>query len=964
MNPVPRALGLLLFVTLAAAAGLQVFPTSPAEREARPGEFVTHVFRVEGEGGPYPVEATSSAGFPILSRLDSVVPPRFLPITVRVPGDALEGTLDVLTVRVADASAEARTRVAYRPGLRLEGPERLTFLPPAVVASFALENTGNGRDEVFLKLFKDDQVRSSRRLSLSPGETRRVEFRIPSPGSYRLEATLRRGGLVRTWRFTVSRARARGGVRQGYYLHGLGSLRARYPSGPAGVSLGLRGVLSDYMDMDFAASWDLGRLPQVALTLRGDRWRAGGRWDGILGGELAYRPDPYEFSLRFRGWSYLGLGLSYRVPSQRHHLSLDWGGTLGLSAFGDSALGPGTKGVYVLRYRPLLGDGMARLELWRMPWLGWLEVDTQPELSAGVDFKRHRLEAGVRATWRPGGSSGWQAALLWRPQETLEGWDPVLGAWVSRQQLGALLALEESGTSEATRATLQAQRDWAGGWSLSASLSRELPSPFTSAQASVSWAPDGVRARASIGAQNSAFGLLYRARAWLAWPYAESGLSLQVQTGADLWSVGGEALLYPARPEGRGEAWIETYLGRAATRLSVYRDFPAGGWGAKLGLIAPLSVELPPAVVEFFGGRKLGIVEGRLVHDGPPVDLSGVRVVAGPYQAITDSEGRFRLELPPGEYLIAVDPATLPAVFAPLNGGVPLRVEAKKRYTLELELEARAAIRGQIRARGEAPDSLALWIAIEDEAGRKTYVRADRLGRFVVGGLRPGRYTLWVLERSLPWGYRVEPERREVELAPGETARVEFWLEPKPKKILSAKPVVILSVEPEREVLPPAAEPYLEARLEGDPDALKVQEGARVLGELEPRGAGLWGGRFRLPERAGKHLLRLVAYLGGQPVTEYPFVIEVREDAPWGVVRTRPIVPRGAKGVPLAVHLFAPAKRAWLVLEGRRFALRGGPADWRGSFDAPAAPGRYPMRVFAELEDGRLVVLERSVLVR
>jgi len=959
-----RALSLLVFAAFALASEVQLVLTSPPQRVAEPGELVTHVFRLEGAGGPYPVELDSSAGFPILSRISSVTPPRFLPVTVRVPEGALEGTLDVLTVRVADAVAEARTRVAYRPGLQLEGPTRLEFLPPAVVASFRVENTGNGPDEIFLKLLKDDTVKASRRLTLQAGEVRQVKFQIPAPGGYRLEATLRRGGLKRIWRFNVNRARTHGGSRASYDLRGLAALGARYPSGAAGASLALRGVLSDYVDMDFSAAWGFGRNPVLALRFNGDRWRVGGRWDGVLGGEIAYRPDPYAFSLRFRGTSYVGLGLAYRASDQRHSFSVGWGNSLDVSAYGDARVGPRMKGVYALRYQPLNGYGAAHVELHRLPWMGWLEADTEPEFSAGVDYKRSQVEAGIRASWRPAGLTAWQAAVLWRPKEALEGWEPVLGAWVSHQQIGASLALTEVEVPEPYRVAAWFRRDWEGDWSLRASLNKELRSPFTSARVSLALASGEFGARALVGVQNSAFGLLYRARAWVAWPFPESGFTFKVQTGADLWSLGGEATLYPFELRGQGEVWLETYLGLAATRLSVYRNFATDGWGAKLGLVAPLQTELPPSVVAFFGGRKVAVVEGQLVHDGPPADLSGVRVVAGPYEAIADSEGRFTLELPPGEYRIAVDPTTLPAIFVPAEEGVSLRVEAKKHYSVELKLEARAAIFGEVRPRGEAPDSLVVWVAIEDEAGRKTYVRTDRLGRFTAGGLRPGRYVLWVLERSLPWGYAVKPQRQVVELAPGETSRVEFWLEPKPKKVLSAKPVVILAVKPEREIFPPGAEPYLEAKVEGEPDALKVQEGSKVRGVLKPLGSGLWAGRFKLPLQSGKRLLKLVAYTADEPVSEYPFVVEVREDAPWGIVRTRPFVPKGAKGVPVAVHLFAPAKRAWLVLEDRRFSLQGEGSDWRGSFDAPETPGRYRLRVFAELEDGRSVVVERGIVVR
>jgi len=80
-----RAFVFVLSALYAIAYGIELKLTSPPHRVAKPGEIVTHVFRVEGEDGPYPVEVSSSAGFYILSQIKPVKPPRYLPVTIRVP---------------------------------------------------------------------------------------------------------------------------------------------------------------------------------------------------------------------------------------------------------------------------------------------------------------------------------------------------------------------------------------------------------------------------------------------------------------------------------------------------------------------------------------------------------------------------------------------------------------------------------------------------------------------------------------------------------------------------------------------------------------------------------------------------------------------------------------------------------------------------------------------------------------
>ena len=949
---------LALVVFFAIAYGVELRLTSPLHRVVKPGEIVTHVFRVEGEGGPYPVEVSSSAGFYILSQIKAVNPPRYLPVTIRVPEDALEGTVDVLTVRVGDAVAEARTEVTYVPGLELEGPSKLAFVPPAILATFTVYNSGNGQDEALLKFFKEGELVSTRRIALKPREAREVQFRITSPGSCRLEARLVRGKVKRSWSLYVKRAQD-----LGMGEHRVWGAAALSTSSQGGYSaqLGLGGRLSDYVGMQFSVGWSDSSLPMAKLRLRGDNWRASLFWAGSFSLGASYRVGPAEFSVSYHDLGNFGFGAAYGAKGQHHRFWFSWSGAPMYYLSGRASLGFGVKGIYRLDYSPVEDSGSAHFELTRGGWSTWVELDTSSRVEAGIDVRTRSLDAGVGAAWQDGEMDNWYAAALWNPRRKFEGWRPVAAAWVNSERYGLALGVSDG----KTRLAASASRAWEGEWSYSGSLSHDLPAPWTSFSARYSYGDGESRWGAAVGLQGEWEGTRLGSKAWVSSSWEESGLSLEVETGGDIWSLGGKLEAYPWDARGRGESWVDFYIAGLLVGLSVYKDFPDGDWGWRVGAVRPLSLAVPRPVVELFGGRKVAYVRGRLVHDGPPMDLSGIRVVAGDnYEAITDAKGRFELELPPGEYLIAVDPTTLPVVLALKDKGIRLRVKAKQTYEIELRLEARSAIKGQVKAKGKPPRSLAVWIWIENEAGRKAYVRADRLGRFSAGGLKPGRYKVGVLENSLPWGYKTEPRNVKVDLGPGEIKEVELWVVPVPKKVFTTKPVIIMSVRVESQLLPPGARPLVEAEVEGEPDKLLVLKDSEVLGELRRADEKLWRGRFKVPEIEGKHLLRLVAYVGGQAVSDYIFVVEVSKKARWGVVRTRPVVPKGAKGVPVHVHLYAPAREVWLLIEGKRYELEGAEADWRGRYDAPSEPGRYRMKVIAVLEEGMRIEIARGILVK
>ncbi len=161
----------------------------------------------------------------------------------------------------------------------------------------------------------------------------------------------------------------------------------------------------------------------------------------------------------------------------------------------------------------------------------------------------------------------------------------------------------------------------------------------------------------------------------------------------------------------------------------------------------------PEEVVQAFGGRATGYVEGVVFHDRnrdgvrnldePP--LLGARVRVGALEAQSDAGGRYRLELYPGVYRLEV--GGLEANLA-LRRVVEARVEKGKTLPLDLPMETVVGLQGQVyldenrngqRDEGEA---IVPYARIRLQGPEVRTALADGRGSFVVGGLLPGRYTL------------------------------------------------------------------------------------------------------------------------------------------------------------------------------------------------------------------------------
>lgn len=247
----------------------------------------------------------------------------------------------------------------------------------------------------------------------------------------------------------------------------------------------------------------------------------------------------------------------------------------------------------------------------------------------------------------------------------------------------------------------------------------------------------------------------------------------------------------------------------------------------------------PEEVVQAFGGRATGYVEGVVFHDRnrdgvrnldePP--LPGARVRVGALEVQSDAQGRYRLELYPGSYRLEV--TGLEASLA-LRRRAEVRVERGRTLPLDLPVETVVGLQGQVyldenrngrRDEGEPPLP---YTRVRLQGPELRFAVADGQGNFVVGGLLPGLYTLSLDPGSLD---RLQE--------PGEPLALRLEPGPLPQVLLAARPVVrevvrtlteeslSLYLLPLPPVLPPGAELFLKVQVQGKPDRVWAEAGGR-----------------------------------------------------------------------------------------------------------------------------------------
>ncbi len=942
--------------------GVQVERASPEVKKAAPGATVTHVFVLRGSGRVQ-VRLASQHGWPLLTRERTVAleagRPYYFPVTLRVPEGVPAGTRDRLRLQADGGFADAFTEAAYAPGLEARWPAEVAYLPPLGRFTLEVANTGNGADVVLVRLTTLEGVPVYQaRLPLEAGERRELRVTVAEPRVLRLLVRLERGGLQREGYVNVQPARAKSDG--AFRLLGRAGVAYRYP-GDLSLALGAAGPLSDFAQFSVGAGYALGSRPAGSLGLS---WQGGylsaafgpsygvalGLYEGAVSTQIAFsgpvRRGSMNFDVSGRGYGFGAAALLDEDPSLR--LSAD------LATGRDEAqpFRPGTLSAELtLRpARPELSGQLAYGFSYR-DWPVRLQGGFTGDAAAPVEFRfsadvnPEPFSLGGRIAWTGLGVRDWGVAAA-SSSERLELDLPLpvtFGAAAGPDRLSGF-----------ARARLDLPAPW-GDLGAEARVERRAGrTTFTVSGGSEASAADGLALIALDGR--------------LGWPLDLNEIKLGLRMGGSELRTRADLTWAPWKPGLKTALALEAPAGGALLQARVDREWYGDRTTLSLGAQLPLVLEVPPAVTRFFGGRNVGVVAGEVRVEGPERLREGLVVRAGGREARTDAQGRFRLELPPGTYTVAVDTTRLPAVLVPVRGQVRVEVRRKQRVSVRLVLAARSVLEGRVRVVAEPGRELSprrFAVAIEDALGRQTSLFTNPGGAFTVPALAPGRYTVRLLEDLLPPGWEVVVAEKAVELRPGETGRVELAVRPPPRKVYSGGRVQILEVRPEADRVPPGAAPLVDVRLQGAPGRVVVVLQGRIVGILLPvaEEEGVWRGRLRVPDDAEGPLALQVEATNGT-TARFPFFLSVGHDAPWGVVRALPVA-RPGQTLAVAVHWYAPVETSWIEADGERVALAGEGADWSGRLTVPEDAGeRWSYTVKARLAGGAEVELERVVLIR
>lgn len=216
----------------------------------------------------------------------------------------------------------------------------------------------------------------------------------------------------------------------------------------------------------------------------------------------------------------------------------------------------------------------------------------------------------------------------------------------------------------------------------------------------------------------------------------------------------------------------------------------------------PFSVQAP-----FAKQKSETVVSFRVRDEETGEPLPGVVFMAGGARAETGDDGRARLVLLGDEQFVLLDQESIgldriPTVPFPVDiatlgqrvhedvqqGVVDVGIVRAARLTAQVTLPR--VVAGVDAALGRGLDQAALaGLVVEARSGERRFRRlTDEDGRAHFPPLVPGRWEVFVLERTLPETYRTDPERAVVELIPGGVGQARLVLAPKERRIRFVTP--------------------------------------------------------------------------------------------------------------------------------------------------------------------------------
>jgi hypothetical protein len=875
----------LLVVPTAFAQNIEI--TAPENKEVTPGEFVTLVFRLTSlQTTRVEVSATSALNWQILRQPGTIElntnEPKPVAITIGVPNDAAAAAVETVTLTIGDdppitvtlTVKAQRVLELQTPSDVILGKENLRVL---------LTNKGNVPDEVTLELLSTGVLEDQRTLTLEPLSEQEQIFELEREGLYIVKLSNKTGSeltkAVNVIRFGVPEP-------EPFALVGDASASLDTDLG-WGTSLALGGSLSDDFVVDSYLEAPRWQRSFASLDSQG--------WGVRIGFAKAPRPffsnfpQPFGVSGRYSqetasligtfGWLGNSQWSGYVAPT----LNVDEQTQVGVGA-GLSAGQPIASATYRFKYDKgqtdvalsYLSGGFnaeGQIEVTDIPgklvgntaFRGVGRRDASFGVQADYSLESFISYAGLTLALGPDASSDYTLGLSTDLQADVPG---QLGVGFQLSSLSSFAALRYgtplgNGWQTNNQAGVLFDKDGFGvtldtHWSVLQQNYLSLDGQFIFRR---SQPLDG-----RLGARLEVPFDVVRAYGELEWGLSEQNIG--VNAGA-LWQT-------------------ETYGLEVLGNLNYNYSGEVTPFSAELALRGTykFTLDVPEPITESFGGRNLGRLIGSIKAGDIPV--ANVQLELDRYTLITDENGTFTADLPPGDYEVKLQAATLPVTFRLVSENkATIIIERGRETPLVFEAAATAAVSGRVLEDANS-DGLAdenakgvpAQLVLTDSEGLRRSIFTDAEGSFLVKGLLPGTARIKVL--NLPLGSKlVGSDTLELPLEAGKVSEVTFVANPPTtvSQTFTKSDLRIRRVTPQVDRVPAGTAPIVTVTIQGEAERVELQSETGTY-EMIFNGDA-WHIRLPIPGTATDlYPFTVVAYQGdGQTTKKSQIVIDASSPA-------------------------------------------------------------------------------------
>ncbi len=230
--------------------------------------------------------------------------------------------------------------------------------------------------------------------------------------------------------------------------------------------------------------------------------------------------------------------------------------------------------------------------------------------------------------------------------------------------------------------------------------------------------------------------------------------------------------------------------------------------------IAYLAEYMIPIGIPVARSTVAGQIVGRVMDSEKGTGVPNVLVYAGGATALTDRNGEYFFpSLKPEKYFIQVDMASVGLNRVTLQQlPYEMAIAGGEESRFDISLSRSVTVSGTVLMFGSKEQAandttqptlvelgghpnVVLELASGDDVNRRV---TDNRGRFTFANMRPGHWTLRIIEGNLPQNYYFDKEAVEFNVAPGQAAEQTFKALPKKRRIQIISQGVTIAVSPEK----------------------------------------------------------------------------------------------------------------------------------------------------------------------